>query len=186
MLKIVKKKTLNCRKGRAGMRPIAIVIHVMDGSLRGTDSWFAAKESGVSAHYGIGRSGEVHQYVDEADSAMHVGLVDSPNWSLLRLTPAGRPINPNYYTLGVEHEGKKGEPFTDAMYATSSELIAAIALRWSIPIDDEHVIPHHAIRASKPCPGSGVDLKKLIAMADEKHAQIVMELSQDDPPDNAA
>lgn len=165
MLKIVQKKTPNFRKGRVGQAPIAIVIHIMEGSLVGTDAWFASADSGVSAHYGLGKKGEVHQYVREEDAAQHAGVVDRPTWTLLKHRDNGKPVNPNYYTIGIEHEGKNGETFADAMYQASAELIAGIASRWSIPIDSDHVIPHHAIRFSKPCPGNGVDLNKLIAMA---------------------
>lgn len=168
MLKIIQKKTPNFRRGRSGQRPIAIVIHIMEGSLSGTDAWFAADESGVSAHYGIGKKGEVHRYVREEDSAAHAGTVDRPSWPLLKLRDNGKPVNPNYYTIGIEHEGKAGEPFTEAMYEASSELIAAIAERWNIPVDSDHVITHHAIRFSKSCPGTGVDLSRLIEMAKSK------------------
>jgi N-acetylmuramoyl-L-alanine amidase len=30
----------NYTKGRAGYKPVAIVIHIMEGTLNGTDSWF--------------------------------------------------------------------------------------------------------------------------------------------------
>jgi N-acetyl-anhydromuramyl-L-alanine amidase AmpD len=167
MLNVVQRKSPNFRPGRAGYEPIAIVIHVMDGTLAGTDAWFATTESQVSAHYGIGKKGEVHQYVQEECSAQHAGIVDRPSWSLLKIV-AKKPVNPNFYTIGIEHEGKAGETFTEEMYEASSELIAAIASRWNISIDDQHVIPHHAIRFAKPCPGDGVDLTKLIAMAQGK------------------
>ena len=44
----------NKDKGREGFRPEAIVIHIMEGTLTGTDAWFKSEESGVSAHYGVG------------------------------------------------------------------------------------------------------------------------------------
>ncbi|MBL8037399.1 MAG: hypothetical protein JNN16_07870, partial [Nitrospira sp.] len=40
----------NKDKGREGYRPEAIVIHIMEGTLKGTDAWFTNEESGVSAH----------------------------------------------------------------------------------------------------------------------------------------
>ncbi|HXU07788.1 MAG TPA: N-acetylmuramoyl-L-alanine amidase, partial [Blastocatellia bacterium] len=92
-------------------------------------------------------------------------------WPLIKSTGSGtrqKYVNPNYYTIGIEDEGKAGEPFTEAMYEASSELIAAIAERWQIPIDADHVITHHSIRFAKSCPGSGVDMGKLIEMALEK------------------
>jgi N-acetyl-anhydromuramyl-L-alanine amidase AmpD len=147
------------------MKPVGIVIHVMEGTLLGTDAWFAKIESQVSAHYGVGKKGAVHQYVREEDTACHVGVVDRPAWPLLQRKTNGKPINPNLYTVGIEHEGHDGERFTDAQYQASAALIRDICTRWQIPIDELHIVPHHAIRASKPCPGSGVDIAKLIAMA---------------------
>ena len=35
-------------------KPELIVLHIMDGTLSGTDSWFADPSSQVSSHYGIG------------------------------------------------------------------------------------------------------------------------------------
>jgi N-acetyl-anhydromuramyl-L-alanine amidase AmpD len=151
----------NYSKGRQGYRPGAIVIHIMQGSLTATDSWFRAAESKVSAHYGIGRTGEVHQYVAEGDTAYHAGRVKDPTWSLIK--PG---INPNLYTVGIEHEGMSGEAWPEALYDTSAALVAEAALRWAIPLDRDHVIGHYEIYSPKAfCPGSGVDLETLIEMA---------------------
>jgi hypothetical protein len=150
----------NFRRGRAGFTPDAIVVHIMDGSLVGTDAWFNDPDARVCAHYGVGKTGEVHQYVQETDTAFHAGIVDRPTWTGLR--PG---VNPNLHTLGVEHEGRANTPWTPAMYNASSALICAAATRWSIPLDRAHVIGHREIRASKSCPGSQVDLDRLIAQA---------------------
>ena len=64
---------LNKDQGQEGFRPEAIVIHIMEGTLKGTDAWFKNEESGVSAHYGIGKQGEIHQYVGKSDTAWHAG-----------------------------------------------------------------------------------------------------------------
>ncbi|MDB4913540.1 MAG: N-acetylmuramyl-L-alanine amidase, negative regulator of AmpC, AmpD [Gemmatimonadetes bacterium] len=151
----------NFAKGRKGFSPIAIVIHIMQGSLSDTDSWFATPKSKVSAHYGISRTGVVHQYVAESDTAWHAGTVDAPTWPLITTGP-----NPNLYTLGIEHEGQTGDPWPEALYATSAALVAELAARWSIPLDREHIIRHAEIRHAKHfCPGRGVDLDQLIARA---------------------
>lgn len=41
----------NKDKGREGYRPEAIVIHIMEGTLKGTDAWFSNEESGSDALY---------------------------------------------------------------------------------------------------------------------------------------
>lgn len=149
----------NFHAGRNGRRPEAIVIHVMDGSLAGTDAWFNNPASRVSAHYGVGKDGQVHQYVRETDAAFHVGTVDRPTWPGIR-REQGKLINPNLYTIGIEHEGRGASLalWPSRMRAASLALAADIARRWNIPIDDLHIIPHSAIRRGKPdCPGKGID-----------------------------
>jgi len=150
----------NKEKGRQGYRVEAIVIHIMEGTLVGTDSWFKSQESGVSAHYGVGTDGEVHQYVADGDTAWHAGYVVGPSWRLIK--PG---VNPNYYTIGIEHEGTADTPWTDAMYQASAELIRDICHRWSVPFDRDRIIGHREIRADKSCPGHQVDLGKLVEMA---------------------
>ena len=124
----------NFTQGRRTYRPEAVVIHVMDGTLKGTDSWFSSPLSQVSAHYGIGRNGEVHQYVEEIDTAWHAGRIHDPTWPLIKKTSDGMYINPNYYTIGVEHEGNEQSEWTDTMYATSAEMIRKICQRWIVCI----------------------------------------------------
>ncbi len=149
----------NFRKGRGGNTPIAIVVHIMDGYLRGTDAWFNDPKSQVSAHYGVGKNGEIHQYVAETDTAFHAGIVDHPTWTLIR--PGASPgtyINPNYYTIGIEHEGFAQDVWPPAQINASAALIAEVAARWNIARNVNHVIRHHAIRASKICPGTTIDI----------------------------
>lgn len=147
-MNITQKKTPNFWDGRKGYRPEAVVIHIMEGTLAGTDSWFASPASQVSAHYGIGKNGEVHQYVREADTAWHAGRVDAPVWTLIKSN-----VNPNLYTIGIEHEGKHDDTWTDALKEASATLISAACERWHIPIDRNHVIGHYEIDSKKPnCP----------------------------------
>lgn len=64
----------NFRRGRpTGMKPEMIVLHTLKTSLTEADARFASSGSLVSAHYAVGRQGEVHQYVEETDPAFHAG-----------------------------------------------------------------------------------------------------------------
>lgn len=86
----------------------------MGGSLAGCDSWFAQSASQVSAHYGVGLRGDVHQYVSLADGAWANGVLEAGNtWP----GPAG--VNPNYLTVSIETEdnGSNLTPVSDAQYA---------------------------------------------------------------------
>ena len=164
-MNIIQKKSPNFWIGRKSYRPEAVVIHIMDGTLGGTDSWFANTTSQVSAHYGIGKNGEVHQYVQENDSAWHAGRVDAPVWKLIKLN-----VNPNLYTIGIEHEGKPDDVWTDAMKQSSATLIREICQRWQIPIDRNHIVGHFEIFSKKPnCPASNkAILDELVALAGQQ------------------
>ena len=162
----------NFSSGRKSYHPEAVVIHIMDGTLTGTDSWFKNPQSNVSAHYGIGKNGEVHQYVQEVDTAWHAGRVNAPTWSLIKPTGSGTYINPNLYTIGIEHEGDDQSDWTDEMYNTSRDLLADICKRWNIPLDRSHIIGHREIYSLKTCPGAKVDLNKLVDQARKKSGYV--------------
>lgn len=135
----------NFWKGHKNYKRIAVVLHVSAGTLASMDSWFSNPKAKVSAHYGIGKHGELHQYVNEHDTSWAVGVVIKPTWSLLR-----KGINPNYYTISIEHEGFKDTVWTEAMKRTSTQLVKDICKRHNIPIDREHIIGHDEIDAEKP------------------------------------
>lgn len=144
---VIRKPTKNYYIGRNNQKPEAIVIHIMDGTLEGTDAWFNDPNSRVSAHYGIGKTGVVHQYVDEENAAWHAGVVYNPSWIFLRSS------NPNFYTIGIEHEGGPKDTWTDETLNASAKLVKEITTRYSIPLDREHVIGHYQINGKKPnCP----------------------------------
>jgi N-acetyl-anhydromuramyl-L-alanine amidase AmpD len=159
------KGSPNFWTGRKGYKPELIVIHIMDGTLPGTDAWFANPASQVSAHYGIGKSGEIHQYVKEEDAAWHAGRVDAPSAKLVKAS-----VNPNLYTIGIEHEGKPEDIWTDAMKQASASLIREICQRWQIPIDRNHIIGHCEIYSKKPnCPSHDKKIiNELVALANNQ------------------
>lgn len=155
---------VNFRRGRpAGFQPEAIVIHIGEGSLSSIDQHFNDPGSRVSAHYCVSKSGDIHQYVDEKDTAFHAGNIDRPNWSGLKpgATP-GSFINPNFYTIGIEHEGFADDAWPDPQLATSGALVGEIARRWKIPLDEDHVIRHHQIRFMKSCPGNVIKISDIL------------------------
>ncbi|MBU3682402.1 MAG: N-acetylmuramoyl-L-alanine amidase, partial [Flavobacterium sp.] len=82
------------------------VIHIMQGTLLGTDSFFNTPMVQASTHYGIGKNGEIHQYVRDEDAAWGNGLVTNPFWGYLEKYPN---VNPNLYTLSYELEGMSGQ-----------------------------------------------------------------------------
>jgi N-acetylmuramoyl-L-alanine amidase len=158
MIRFVGCPEPNFRRGRPfGLRPEAIVVHLIDGSFAAGESVFRDPNAHKSAHYAVSRVGEIHQYVDENDTAFHAGIVVNPTWSLLKPR-----INPNFYTIGIEHEGRPDDVWPDAQLEASASLLGQIAARWNIQLDDDHVIRHHQIRASKTCPGNWLKIGEIL------------------------
>lgn len=106
----------NHYNGRNGYRVTHITLHIMVGRLAGTDAVFQRPSSQASAHYGIGGTGEIHQYVSEAN-----GSYSDANFSS------------NNSTISIEHEGgMAGVPMTDACVEASAQLCADISRRYGL------------------------------------------------------
>jgi N-acetyl-anhydromuramyl-L-alanine amidase AmpD len=156
----------NFRKGRPfGFRPEAIVIHIMDGSYAAGESVFLSPGTQKSAHYGISEAGVIHQYVDESDTAFHAGVVVNPTWTLMK--PG---VNPNFYTIGIEHEGRPEDIWPEVQLNASAGLIGEIVARWNMVLDALHLVRHHQIRASKTCPGNWLQMEELIERVPSRQA----------------
>lgn len=148
----------NFNAGRSGNKVIAITDHIMDGTLAGTDSWFQNPSSQVSAHFGIGKDGSIHQYVDINNKAWANGAVNKPNWPLLI-----SGVNPNLYTVSIEHEGYTGDTLTEAQYQSSLALHKWLCAEFNIALGPDTIIGHNRIdsvnRAN--CPGPGFPWARL-------------------------
>jgi N-acetyl-anhydromuramyl-L-alanine amidase AmpD len=105
--------------------------------------------------------------VKESDTAFHAGVIVRPVWNGLRKTPSGVFVNPNSYTIGIEHEGKPYDDWTDAMYASSAALLRSISARYPAlrTLNRNNVIMHREIRADKTWPGFKIDMDRLIKEA---------------------
>lgn len=132
--------------GREGKKVSFVVVHHAVGTLASTDSVFQNQQRNTSAHYCVGRNGEIHQYVDERNTAFHAG-----QW------------NANLQSVGIEHEDLAKDDFTDTQYETSAALIREICERHGLPINSSTVLPHRNFVATA-CPGD-LDINRLINLA---------------------
>lgn len=141
-----------------GYKIIAIVNHIMEGTLVGTDSWFANPASKVSSHFGVGKNGEIHQYVDLKNHAWSNGVVNKPNWPLI--IPG---VNSNYYTVSIEHEGKSGDVMSEAQYQATLALHRWLISMLGIPVTRDNIIGHYRIDSVNKanCPGTGFPWDRL-------------------------
>lgn len=87
-MKIIKKTISNKNYSSKRTNKIGFVLHWIVGELSFADSQFANPNSRVSAHYGIGSNGLIHQYLDPNLVAWHAG---------------NSTANANY--IGIEHAG---------------------------------------------------------------------------------
>lgn len=125
--------------------PQVIVLHWMAGTLKSTDKTFQDARRQASAHFGIGATGEVHQYVGVSDTAYHSG-----NWWV------------NLKSIGIENEGNVGIAITEATYHSSAGLIAELCQQFGIEPSESTLVPHRKFMATA-CPGT-LDIPRLIGM----------------------
>lgn len=118
---------------------IAAVLHVMAGYGSTARSWAQNGHYGASWDFTIYRSGHIMEHLGLADGGYHAGIVQDETWELY---PGG---NPNFYTIGIEHEGFPGEPLAPAQAAASRALCIYLAQRFGWPMDYAHFPPHAAI-----------------------------------------
>jgi hypothetical protein len=140
----------NFWEGRPAGPPIAIVLHTAAGTLAGMGAWFANPESESSAHYGIGRNGEIHQYVKLEDRSWTNGALEPNNsW------PGPQGPQPNELTVNIETEdlNQVGLPVTDAEYDATLRVGRAILDRYP---NIKYLVTHRSLdpqsRANDPGP----------------------------------
>ena len=111
-----------------------IVIHITDGGSRitGTIGWFQNPDQRnarnqpihVSAHYVVGRDGEVVQMVRNNDVAWHANSANS-------------------HSIGIEHVANtRGLAPTEDEYRGSAALVAWLCSQYGLPIARTHVLGH--------------------------------------------
>lgn len=104
----------NCTK--SGQESVqGVVLHIMQGSLDGSDSWFRNPISQSSAHFGVGKNGTIYQWVNTQDRA----------WAQM----AG-----NKAWLSIEHEGYSGTALTAAQVAATAKIVAWAQSVYKFPL----------------------------------------------------
>ena len=105
----IKQRKCNNHTPRGKSQPIVIVNHITAGSLQSVDNWFSSKDNDrASAHFCVGRNGDIHQYVDIRRKAWHAGLTKEGVQFATAPIIKRFTMNPNNYSIGIEHEGYAG------------------------------------------------------------------------------
>jgi hypothetical protein len=133
------------RGGQAEVR--GVVVHIMAGTLDGTDSWFRNSKAQASSHFGTGKDGELRQWVDTADRA----------WA----QAAG-----NSTWISVENEGQGGDALTVAQLDANARVLAWAHVTDGVPLKvatspTDRGLGYHAMGGSAwgghtSCPGTRI------------------------------
>jgi len=156
----------NHYNGRGGKSVIAIVDHIMQGTMASTRGWFNNQASQVSSTFGVGKDGSIEQYVDLANAAWANGIAENIDTSIPWLVDAVRNnINENNLTVSIEHEGNTGDVMPEAQYQSTLALHRWLISLYNIPVDRKHIIGHYQISGhiKANCPGTGFPWSRLMA-----------------------
>ena len=108
---------------------LVVLHHTSDGTLDEALATLTNPERKVSAHYLIGRDGEIVHMVEEKDRAWHAGV----SWW-------GGNTDINSASIGIELDNDGFEPFDDAQIDALLLLLADVLQRNNIP--GENVVGH--------------------------------------------
>lgn len=166
----------NFMKGRNNRPVKTVVLHIAVGTLAGTYATFCDPQRGASAHFCIGKKGEIEQYVSINDTAYGNGLrwdagnrqwicphnnIVTPSWQ--DLAP---PDNPNWSTVSIEHEGMPADAWTPEMYAANLRVLRWLADQFNLTYVAHRTLIGHAEidPVDKPnCPGPNVEWDRMVA-----------------------
>lgn len=128
-----------------------VVVHIMQGTLAGTDSWFRNKKAEASSHFGTGKTGSLYQWVSTSDKAWAQGS-GNPSW------------------ISIENEGRSGEKLTDAQLDRCAEVLAWAHREHGVPLQvtsdpDGFGLGHHGMGGAAwgghtACPGAPIVAQK--------------------------
>ncbi|MGI5161375.1 peptidoglycan recognition protein family protein [Microbispora sp. CA-102843] len=137
---------------RDGMGEIhGVTLHIMAGTLAGTDSWFRNRAAEASSHFGTGRAGALRQWVDTKDKAW-AQADGNPHW------------------ISIENEGRGGDDLTDAQLDACARVLAWAHKQHGVPLrvtdsPNGRGLGHHSMGGSAwgghlACPGVKVLAQK--------------------------
>ncbi|MBI3536197.1 MAG: N-acetylmuramoyl-L-alanine amidase [Chloroflexi bacterium] len=176
--------------GRNGNKVKAVVLHIAAGPMFAVLPTFNDVNRPASAHFCVGKDGAIEQYVSIDDTAYGNGLrAKDGKW----FTGGGKEVNPpwqdivaglnpNLYTISIEHDGQPQDKWTPQMYDANNRLLQWIAKQTGLNYVVHHtLIGHHEINPiDRPnCPGPNVEWDRMAADANgEMRADSVTEMIQ--------
>lgn len=128
-----------------------VTLHIMAGTLEGTQAWFGNPQAEASSHFGTGKAGQLRQWVDTRDRAW-AQADGNPHW------------------ISVENEGRGGDELTDAQLDDCARVLAWAHKTHSVPLQvtsspNGRGLGHHAMGGAawgghSACPGGRIIAQK--------------------------
>lgn len=141
---------------RNGVKVDTIVLHATAGPLEPSLNWLTNPNSGVSAHYLLGKDGTLYQLVEEQDMAWHAGASKMP--------PPDNREGVNWFSIGIEIENANTghDPYPPAQIDALVRLLKDIVARHNIP--RQNIVTHKAIAvpAGRKSDPAGLDVDALL------------------------
>ncbi len=103
--------------GHGGRSVRLVVVHIMSGTLEGTDAWFHNPASQVSADTGTGKDGRLWQWDDPSQEIA---------WAQAAFNGAA---------ISIENEGQSGDLLTDAQIQRCGEVLAWAHKTYGVPLE---------------------------------------------------
>lgn len=125
-------------------RVLGVVVHIMQGTLEGSHSWFDNSRSQASSHFGVSREGKIYQFVDTADRAWAQG-------------------SGNRDYLSIENEGYDKDGLSAAQVKANAKILKWAHDKYKVPFAladkvGEKGLGYHkmggAAWGGHPCPGA--------------------------------
>lgn len=105
-----------------GVVPSSILIHTTNSPHKNTafadEAKYLRNSTAVSAHYLVGKAGQIAQILDPSWEAWHAGVA-LPPWK-------------NDFSIGIENHVSQGEQWTDAMHDALTWLVRKLMAQYSI------------------------------------------------------
>ena len=152
----------NAYPDRRGCAFEGVVLHIMDGTAAGCAAWFADPAAYAGALFGTGKDGHIYQYFTLEQGPFNHGAIESGYTA--KLLDENPGLNPNWWLVGNEHEGRSGDPIPSAQWSSSVHLTAWLFQDVFFPggatgvaVDRDHILRHGDIspRTRPNCPGWG-------------------------------
>lgn len=144
-------------QNRNGFKPLAIVLHIQEGTNASSLSWWASGNADASSSVMIGRDGSVLSIIPPEHGPWTNGDTQRPSPRGQALLDRIKGANPNLVTLSIEAEGYYQQEATDAQLQAICWQVTEWMLRYDLT--DVNVYRHADINSvtRANCPGAYYD-----------------------------